>query len=441
MQVSIETTDGLQRKMTVGIPAAEFDGEVEKRLLEAAKTIRLNGFRKGKIPLKVVKQRFGASVRQEVAGEMINKTFYEAASENEVKPAGQPEIEPKEGKEGQDFEYVATFEVYPEVSLAKADGFSIEKLTAEVGDADVDNMIDILRKQQAKWVVVERAAKDSDQVNIDFAGTKGGEAFEGGSAEKTDLVLGSGRMIPGFESGLEGLSAGDQKTLELTFPEDYHSDELKGQAVEFAVTVNSVSEQELPELSPELFKSFGIETDNEDDFRAEVKVNMERELKNAHKNHIKSQVLDQLIEANSVELPSALIASEIQTLRSQMAQQFGQQAEKLDLNSLLPDDMFKEQAERRVTLGLLVGEVIKQQDLKADGDKVREMIDEIASTYQEPEEVVTYYYSNQQMLGSIESVVLEDQVVDHLVSVSDVTETNSTYEDVIKAGQANNNAG
>jgi trigger factor len=441
MQVSIETTDGLERKMTVGIPAAEFDGEVEKRLLEAAKTIRLNGFRKGKVPLKVVKQRFGASVRQEVAGEMINKTFYEAASENEVKPAGQPEIEPKEGKEGQDFEYVATFEVYPEVSLAKADGFSIEKLTAEVGDADVDNMIDILRKQQAKWVVVERAAKDGDQINIDFAGTKDGEAFEGGSAEKSDLVLGSGRMIPGFESGLEGLSAGDQKTLELTFPEDYHSEELKGQAVEFAVTVNSVSEQELPELSPELFKSFGIETDNEDEFRVEVKANMERELKNAHKNHIKSQVLDQLIEANTVELPNALIASEIQALRSQMAQQFGQQAENLDLKSLLPDDMFKEQAERRVTLGLLVGEVIKLQDLKADGDKVREMIDEIASTYQEPEEVVTYYYSNQQMLASIESVVLEDQVVDHLVSVSDVTETESTYEDVIKAGQANNNAG
>lgn len=437
MQVSIETTSGLERRMTVGVPAAEFDGEVNKRLQEAAKTVNINGFRKGKVPLKVVKQRYGASVRQEVMGEMINRTFYDAATKEEVKPAGQPSIEPKENKEGQDFEYVATFEVYPEVELNQTAGFEIEKLTAEVGTEDVDKMIDILRKQQAEWKPVERPAADADQVNIDYVGTKDGEAFEGGSAEKQDLVLGSGSMIEGFESGIEGLSAGDKKTLALTFPEDYQAEELQGAAVEFDVTVNSVSEQELPELSAELYQKFGIETDTEEEFRSEVQKNMGRELKNAVKTQVKTQVMDKLIEANEVALPGALIVGEIDALRGQMAQQFGAQAQNLDLKSILPDEMFEEQAKRRVSLGLVVGEIVKQKEITVDGDKVREMVDEIASTYQDPEEVVTYYYGNQQLLSGIESAVLEDQVVDAIMAEANVTETQSNYEDVLKAAQGN----
>lgn len=439
MQVSIETTSGLERRMTVGIPAAEFDGEVDKRLQEAAKTVRINGFRKGKVPLKVVKQRFGASVRQEVMGEMINRTFYDAATEQEVKPAGQPSIEPKDYQEGKDFEYIATFEIYPDVELQETDGFEIEKLVAEVGDEDVDKMIDILRKQQAKWIEADRAAADGDQVNINYTGTKDGEAFEGGSADGQDLVLGSGSMIDGFESGIEGLKAGDSKTLALTFPEDYQAEELQGAAVEFAVTVNKVSEQELPELNADLFKNFGIETDDEVEFRSEVKKNMERELKNAVKTQIKTQVMDKLIEANEVDLPSALIAGEIDALRGQMAQQFGAQAQKLDLKGILPDEMFEEQAKRRVSLGLIVGELVKQKEIKVDGDKVREMVDEIASTYQEPEEVVTYYYSNEQLLAGIESAVLEDQVVDVIIEAAKVTETQSNYEEVLKSAQGGQN--
>lgn len=439
MQVSIETTSGLERRMTVGIPAAEFDGEVDKRLQEAAKTVRINGFRKGKVPLKVVKQRFGASVRQEVMGEMINRTFYDAATEQEVKPAGQPSIEPKDYQEGKDFEYIATFEIYPDVELQETDGFEIEKLVAEVGDEDVDKMIDILRKQQAKWIEADRAAADGDQVNINYIGTKDGEAFEGGSADGQDLVLGSGSMIDGFESGIEGLKAGDSKTLALTFPEDYQAEELQGAAVEFAVTVNKVSEQELPELNADLFKNFGIETDDEVEFRSEVKKNMERELKNAVKTQIKTQVMDKLIEANEVDLPSALIAGEIDALRGQMAQQFGAQAQKLDLKGILPDEMFEEQAKRRVSLGLIVGELVKQKEIKVDGDKVREMVDEIASTYQEPEEVVTYYYSNEQLLAGIESAVLEDQVVDVIIEAAKVTETQSNYEEVLKSAQGGQN--
>lgn len=435
MQVSIETTTGLERRMTVGIPAEQVETEVTKRLQQATKTVRLNGFRKGKVPLKVVKQRFGAGVRQEVLGEFMSRSFYDAVQQEDVKPAGQPSIEPKEMAEGKDVEFVATFEVYPEITLGDTSSFEIEKLVAEVQDSDVDNMIDVLRKQQATWTQVERAAQTDDQVNIDYTGTKDGEEFEGGKAEGQDLVLGSNSMIPGFEDGLVGLKAGDEKVLSLSFPEDYHAEELKGAAVEFAVKVNSVSEQELPELNAEFFSKYGVEGDDEAQFRADVRKNMERELKNAAKSKLKNQVMDKLIEANEVELPKALVAGEIEALRNQMMQQFGGAQPNLDLKSLLPDEMFSEQAERRVALGLIVGEVVKASEIKVDSDRVREMVEELASTYQDPEEVVNYYFNNRELLAGVESVVLEDQVVDHILDGAKVTETNSTYEDVIKPAQ------
>ncbi len=435
MQVSIETTTGLERRMTVGIPADQVETEVTKRLQQAAKTVRLNGFRKGKVPLKVVKQRFGAGVRQEVIGEAMSRSFYEAVQQEDVKPAGQPAIEPKEMSEGKDVEFIATFEVYPEIALGDTTGFEIEKLTADVQDADVDNMIDVLRKQQASWVDADRAAATDDQVNIDFTGTKDGEEFEGGKAEGQDLVLGSGSMIPGFEDGIVGMKAGDEKVLALSFPEDYQAEELKGAAVEFTVKVNTVSEQELPELNQEFFSKYGVDSDDEQQFRDDVRKNMERELKNAAKSKLKNQVMDKLVEAHEVELPKALVEGEIEALRNQMMQQFGGAQPNMDLKSLLPDDMFTEQAERRVSLGLIVGEVVKSADIKVDADRVRGMVEEMASTYQDPEEVINYYYSNQQMLASVESVVLEDQVVDHIIEGAKITETESTYEDVIKPAQ------
>ncbi|MAZ86352.1 MAG: trigger factor [Cellvibrionaceae bacterium] len=435
MQVSIETTTGLERRMTVGIPADQVETEVTKRLQQAAKTVRLNGFRKGKVPLKVVKQRFGAGVRQEVIGEAMSRSFYEAVQQEDVKPAGQPAIEPKEMSEGKDVEFIATFEVYPEIALGDTTGYDIEKLTADVQDADVDNMIDVLRKQQASWAEADRAAATDDQVNIDFTGTKDGEEFDGGKGEGQDLVLGSGSMIPGFEDGIVGMKAGDEKVLALSFPEDYHAEELKGAAVEFAVKVNTVSEQELPELNKEFFSKYGVESDDEQQFRDDVRKNMERELKNAAKSKLKNQVMDKLVEAHEVELPQALVEGEIEALRNQMMQQFGGAQPNMDLKSLLPDDMFTEQAERRVSLGLIVGEVVKKAEIKVDADRVREMVEEMASTYQDPEEVINYYYSNQQMLASVESVVLEDQVVDHIIEGANITETESTYEDVIKPAQ------
>ncbi len=435
MQVSIETTSGLERRMTVGIPAAQVESEITKRLQEAARTVRINGFRKGKVPLKVVKQRFGAGVRQEVVGEAMSRSFYEAVQQEKLKPAGQPSIEPKPLEEGKDVEFIATFDVYPEVTLVDTTAFEIEKLTAEVADSDVDTMIETLQKQQTEWADCNRKAKNGDKLNIDFAGTKDGEEFTGGKAEGQDLTLGSDSMIPGFEKGLLGAKPGEEGTLSLTFPDDYQAEELQGAAVEFLVKVNSMPKPVLPELNPEFFKKFGIETDDETKFREEVKSNMGRELKNAAKAKIKSQVMDQLVEAHELELPKALVASEIEGLRNQMMQQFGGAQPDMDLSSMLPDEMFTEQAERRVALGLIVGEVINTAEIKADADEVRAMVEEQASTYQDPEEVINYYYSNEQLLASIESVVLEDQVVEHILSAAKVVEKASTYEEVIKPAE------
>lgn len=431
MKVSIETTSGLERRLTVGVPAERVEGEVDSRLKKAAHNVKLNGFRPGKVPFKVVKQRFGAGVRQEVIGDLVNQTFYEAIVQEKLQPAGAPSIDATQVAAGKDLEYVATFEVYPDVQVAQPDGVEIERPVAEVTDADVEKMIDVFRNQQASWEAVERAAADGDKVNIDYKGTKDGEAFEGGSADGSDLTIGSGRMIPGFEEGIVGMAAGDEKVLDLTFPEEYHAEGLKGAAVQFAIKVNSVSAQVLPELNEEFFGKYGVESGNEEEFRAEIKKNMERELKNAVKNKVKTAVLDALLQANNaLQIPNALIATEIKALKEQALQQYGMPMEGFDLN-LLPDDMFSEQAKRRVALGLLMGEIIKVDELKADADKVRAMVEDIASTYQEPEEVISYYYENKEQLQGVEGAVLEDQVVEKLLASVTVTDKASSYEEAL----------
>ena len=431
MQVSIETTSGLERRLTIGVPAEEVESEVQKRLQKAAKNIRLNGFRKGKVPMKVVKERFGAGVRQEVVGEVINRSFVEAVSKESVKPAGQPAIEPKELGEGKDLEFVATFEVYPTVELGDFASYEITRYKAAVTEADVDKMVEVLREQQASFEAVERAAADGDQVNIDFVGTKDGEEFEGGSAQGHDLVLGSGSMIPGFEEGLLGLSAGEEKVIPLTFPEDYQAEDLRGAAVEFKVKVNTVSEKVLPELDKAFYAKFGVEKGGKTQFRKDVKANMVRELGQAVKNKTKSQVMNALLESHKLELPKALVASEIDVLRNQMMQRFGGQQQNFDIKSLLPDTMFEEEAQRRVTLGLVVGEVIKESDIQVDPAQVRSMVEELASTYEEPEQVVEYYYSNRELLSGVESAVLEDQVVEHILGAAKVTDETSSYDDIV----------
>lgn len=432
MQVSVETTSGLERRMTVGIPADRIENEVNKRLQQTAKRARVDGFRPGKVPMSVIRKRFGASAHQEVIGEVIQSSFYEAIMQEKLNPAGAPSVEPKSMEAGKDFEYIATFEVYPEVALAGFEAISVERPESEVTDADVDTMLETLRKQNTRFEAVERAAENGDQVTIDFVGKIDGEAFQGGTANGTNLVLGSGRMIPGFEEGLVGAKAGDSLTLNVTFPEDYQNLDLAGKAAEFETTVQAVAAPALPELNDEFFAQFGVSEGGLEGFRAEVRKNMERELRQAIKTKVKGQVMDGLLSTNTVEVPKALISTEIDRLREQAVQQFGGANIQA---SQLPAELFEEQAKRRVSLGLIVAEVVKQNDIKPDNDRVRAMVEELASAYQEPEQVINWYYQNEQQLGEIQSVVLEEQVVDTVLQKAQVTDKKVAYEEAVKPAQ------
>lgn len=435
MQVSVETTTGLERRLTVGVPAARVDSAVHARLQQAARTVQMKGFRRGKVPAKVVEQRFGDSVRREVIGEILGETFYEAVQSQNLRPAGQPSIEPKNLEPGKDLEYIATFEVYPEITLGEFSGFKIEKPVADVTEADIDTMIENLRKQQGTWEEVSRAAADGDLVNIDFEGTKGGVAFEGGSAQGSDLMLGSKRMIPGFEDGIVGMKAGEEKVLSLSFPADYHSEELKGAAVEFKVKLNKVSERKLAELNDEFFAKYGISEGGLDAFRVEVRKNMERELRRAVRNKIKEQVMEALLASHSFDVPAALINQEIQVLRRQMLSQFGMSPDvKLD-DSILPSEMFADQAKKRVSLGLILGEIIGKREIKADPARVRATVEELASVYQDQDEVIKWYYSNRNELAGVEASVLEDQVVDSIVEAAQVSEKTESYDSLLRKDQ------
>lgn len=431
MQVSLETTAGLERRMTIGVPAAEIDLEVDSRLQKAAKTVRIDGFRPGKVPMKVVRQRFGSGVRQEVIGEVLNRSFFQAVEQEKLQPAGQPAIDSIKDEPGQDLEFIATFEVYPEIELADLSAVSVARPVAEVVDADLDKMIENLRQQQGKQVEAARAAAQDDTVKIDYVGRRGGEAFDGGSAEGATLKLGSGQMIPGFEDAVIGMKAGEEKVVPLTFPEDYHAEELKGAEVEFTIKLHSVLEQQPAELDDEFFALFGVTEGGLEKFREEVRSNMERELNNAVRNKVKARVMEQLLKLHKVDLPTSLVSAEITQLKRQMLQQFGGDTSGFD-PSILPDDLFKPQAERRTALGLIVAEVIKVAEIKAEADKVRAKIEEIASTYEEPEEVVRYYFSDQQLLSGIESVVLEDSVVEHIISKAELTDEACSYEEAMQ---------
>ena len=439
MRVSVETTSGLERRLTIGVPAERVDGAVEKRLKEAAKNVRLPGFRPGKVPMKVMQQRFGMGVRQEVIGEVINQSFQEAVVTEQLRPAGQPTIEPKTLEAGKDVEYTATFEVFPSLEVNDVTELTINRPVADVTEDDVDDIIEIFRKQRGELVGVDRPAETGDTVVIDFVGTREGEAFEGGSGEDHTLELGSGKMIPGFEDGIVGMSAGEEKSIEVTFPEDYGSEELQGAEASFAITCREVKHLELAALDEELFSSYGVEEGGEDVFRTEVRKNMERELRNAVQTHIKNQVMDSIIDAHAeVEIPSSLVGQEINWMRGQMFQQFGGQPNpEMDLASILPDEMFKEQAERRVKLGLLLGEMIGKYELTADPAKILETIEDIASTYQEPDEVIKWYYSENEQLAQIESRVLEDQVVEKILESAQMEDQPSTYQEALAAARPN----
>jgi trigger factor len=432
MQVSVESTSALERRMTIGVPAERIETEVDKRLQQTARRAKIPGFRPGKVPMSVIRQRYEAAARQEALGDIIQATFYEAVVEQKLNPAGTPAVEPKVFEKGKDLEYIATFEVFPEFAISGLEDIAIERLSADVADSDVDNMLEILRKQNTRFEKADRAAQDGDQVTIDFVGKIDGEEFAGGSAKGTALVLGSGRMIPGFEDALIGAKAGEERVINPTFPEDYQNLDLAGKTAEFTVTVNEVAKPNLPELNEEFFKQFGVNESGEEGFRAEVRKNMERELRQAIKAKVKTQVMDGLLSSNPIEAPKALVDNEVDRLRVQAVQQFGGNIKP----DQLPAELFQEQAKRRVVLGLIVAEVVKQFELKPDDARVRELIEEMASAYQEPEQVVSWYFKNEEQLNEVRSVVLEEQVVDTVLQKAKVTDKSVTYEEAVKPAEA-----
>ncbi len=431
MRVSIETTQGLERKMTIAVPGEQVDTAVNNRLQEAARNVRLNGFRQGKVPFKIVKSKFGAKVRLEVVSELMSQAYEQAINEESLKPAGQASIDLKYLNEGEDLEFVATFQVYPEIVLPDFSKIEVERLGAEISESDIDDMIETLRKQRQTWKSTERAAANEDKVNIDFTGRLDGEEFEGGSGKAADLVLGSKNMIPGFEAGIEGKNPGDVFTLALKFPEDYHNGDLAAMQVEFDISLNSVSEQVLPEINEEFYKSFGVEEGGGEAFREEVTNTMQRELKTASRSKLETRLMDSLVAAVEIDIPDALLAVEIKKLRQQALQQFAD-GQNIDAN-MLPDDLFKERATRRILLGFVLGEVVQQQGLQADPVRVREAIEGLAASYESPDDVINWYYGNEKELASIESTVLENQVFDHIIAEASVVDRNVSYLELITA--------
>ena len=430
MQVTVETTAGLERKMHVVVPSERVEVQVTEKIKQTAKQARINGFRPGKVPLREVKRRFGAGIRQEVSSEMIQSTYGEALQKEAINPAGMPKIEEVNIEEGKDLEYTAVFEVFPEVEVSGLENIEVERLSSSIEEADLEKMIDTLREQRLVYAETDRAAAEKDQVNLDFEGFLEDEPFEGGKAEGTDLVLGSGSMIPGFEDGLAGLKADEEKDLKLTFPENYQAENLAGQEVLFKIKVNKVSEPELPELDDAFFEQFDVKEGGVEAFRKEVTNNMKRELDSAIKTKVKDQVMDGLSENNEVDLPQSLIDQEVNRMRQEAVQQFGGGAQ-FD-PSMLPAEMFTEQAQKRVKIGLIVSSIVDKNNLVADAEAVRETIEEMAATYQEPEDVINYYYSNEQQLSQIQNMVLEGQIVDFVLESAKVIDKTVSYDEAVK---------
>ena len=429
MQVSVEETGSLERRLNVAVPQDRIEKEVQSRLQRLSRTAKVKGFRPGKVPMKVVAQQYGKQVRDEVVGEVIQSSYFEAVNQEKLQPAGMPTIEPKVMEEGKDLEYTATFEVMPKVELAEVAGVKLEKTVAEVTDEDLEKMMESLRQQRASWKEVKRKAKKGDRLNIDFKGTIDGEEFSGNSGKDVPITIGSGRMIEGFEKGLTGAKAGEELTLDLQFPEDYAHKEVAGKPVQFQITVNKVEAPELPEIDEEFAKSFGIGDGSLDSLRQEVRQNMEREMKQAVSARNKQVAMDKLMELNKLEVPAALVDQEAESLKRQMMQQMYTPQGKSGVD--LDASMFKEQAERRVSLGLVLSELIKAKGIKVSEEQLRAKVEEIASTYERPEEVVNWYFADKKRLSEIESLALEDAVVDWVFGQGDVSELKSSFDEVM----------
>ncbi|WP_227429155.1 trigger factor [Psychrobacter sp. I-STPA6b] len=437
LQVTTNKVSDNKTQLTVKVPVEKIQNKVEGRIRQVAKTAKIDGFRKGKVPVSHIRAQFGAGIQQEVINDVIRDTVFEAIREEDVRAVGMPNID--DVKLENDFlVYQATVEIFPEVEVQGVSEIEVERQLASVNDEDVDTMIENLRKQRQEFVEKDGAAEEGDQVTFDFEGSIDGEKFEGGSSEDFKLVLGSNQMIPGFEDGIKGLKAEEEKTIDVTFPEDYQAENLAGKEAQFKINVKKVETAQLPELNDEFFELFGVKEGGLDQLKVDVRKNMEREIKNAARNQVKQAAFDALLEKNEFEVPAAMLEQEIDRQRNMMMQRFAQQFGANPDNfskDMLPDELFEDQALRAARLGIIVSRLIESQDIKVDQERVTNFIKEASENYEDPEEVIEYYTNDKQQRANIESVVLEDQVVDYILEQANVTDKEVSYQELLAAQQ------
>ncbi len=432
MQVSVETTGSLGRRMTVSVPDESIGQEIETRLNTLTRNAKIEGFRPGKVPLSVVKRRYGGQVRDEVVGEVLQSSFTEALIQEKLRLVGTPDIETHGYAPGKGLEYTARFEVYPEITLASLEGQKIETVTAEIGATDLADMLETIRKQHASWETTEREAQDADRVVVDFTATIAGEPFKGNEGKDVPVTLGQGRMLEGFERGLLGARADEERSIDVTFPEQYHAQELAGKVAQFIIKIHRVEMMQLPELDENFSRQMGVESGSLDALNVEVQANMQRELDQTIKARVKEKVMDKLIEINSIDVPEALIVSESERLAQQMMQGLVAQGARADDLSLEPST-FVQQATRRVSLGLLLGEIVGTNKLSVEATHLRKIVEGIAASYAHPEEVIKWYYADKRRLADAESVALEEQVVDWVLQQAEKDEKNISFKEIMKS--------
>lgn len=431
MQANVENLGQLQRRLNVAVPLDKIDSEVESRLKHLTRTVKLHGFRPGKVPLKVIAQQYGAQVRQEVLGDALQKSFSEAVRERNLRVAGYPKFEAKPPQAGsQQFEYTATFEIYPEVKLGDISGTKISRPVVEVGEEQVAKTLELMRKQRTSYHAVERQAKERDQVTLDFHGTIAGEEFAGGQGKDLALVLGGGRLLPDFEKQIAGMRANETKAFELTFPEDYHGKKVAGKTASFEVTLKRVAEPKLPEINVEFAKNFGVQDGDLEKLQRDIKDNLLGEVKTRAQARIKDQAMQALLNATQIELPQSLVDMEIRRLMENTRKDLESRGVKTQ-DAPMPHDLFQERAKRRVNLGLIIAELIKIHDLRPKPEQVRTIIEEHAQSYEHPDQVVKWYYSAPERLNDIEALVLEDNVVEWVMKQSKVEDKPMGFDELM----------
>lgn len=431
MQASLETLSTLERRLKVSVPFDQIDNEVDARLKRLQRTVKLHGFRPGKVPIKVVAQQFGAQVRQEVLGETVERTFSEAVREKNLRVAGFPRIEsvPAQGAPAA-FEFTATFEVFPEVSIGDPASGTIERPKVQVGDAEVDKTIEVLRKQRMTLEDVDRPADDGLVVVLDYIGRIDGEAFEGGQVEGQSVILGEGQLLPDFEAGVKGMRAGDTRTFDVTFPADYHGTEVAGKSASFEVKVVKVQEQRLPEVDADFARSLGIADGDLGKMREDIRANLEREVARRVQRRVKDQVLKLLLDASQFEVPKALVDAEVGRLMEGMAESLRARGMAKQAESM-PRDVFEPEARRRVGIGLVLAELVKREGIKAEAEQVRQLVQDYAQSYEKPEEVIRWYYQSPDRVREVESVVLENNVVDWVLGKAQVVDKDTAFDELM----------